>query len=258
MTAVQRPPLTMHAAASIRTAIQGGRLGVGDRLPSEPQLAAELGISRATLREAVRMLVSDGLLDRRHGVGTFVVRVPTPTIERGIDELFSLGDAIEQLGYAAGTGAHRVAVEVCPPVVADELRISSDAPIVHLTRVRLADGRPVILCEDFLPQTLLQPQSLTADQAAAEVAARGSLYRWFEERLGLAIDTALTRIEPLAADSDTADALQLPAGTALLVLRQTHYTADGTPVLYSTNVHNSDVIHFHLVRRRLRPGRDSL
>lgn len=248
----------MQAAASIRTAIQGGRLRVGDRLPSEPQLAAELGISRATLREAVRMLVSDGLLDRRHGVGTFVVRVPTPTIERGIDELFSLGDAIEQLGYAAGMGAHRVAVEPCPPLVADELRVTPDVPILHLTRVRLADGRPVILCEDFLPEALIRPQALTADEAAAEVAARGSLYRWFEERLGLAIDTALTRIEPLAADAATSDALRVPRGKALLVLRQTHYTADGTPVLYSSNVHDSDVIRFHLVRRRLRPGRDAL
>lgn len=258
VSGTQRPALSTQAASSIRTAIHEGRWHVGDRLPAEPQLATELRISRATLREAVRMLVSDGLLDRRHGVGTFVIRVPTPTIERGIDELFSLGDAIEQLGYAPTVGDHDVAVETGPVMVTDELRTPPDAPVVHLTRVRLADGRPVILCDDFFVEELLHPHSLTPQQAADEIVAQGSLYRWFEERLGLPIDTALTHIEPRAANARTAKALGLPAGGALLVLRQTHYTAEGTPVLYSENVHNSDVIHFHVQRRRHRPSWVSL
>lgn len=202
------------------------------------------------------MLVSEGLLDRRHGIGTFVLRVPSPSIERGIDELFSLGEAIEKLGYTPGVGEHQVVLEPGAGDVLDELGLPPETPMLHLTRVRLADGRPVIHCDDFFDGKLLEPHSLTPRQVAKEVVTRGSLYCWFDERLGMAIDTALTRIEPIGASEVLADALHLPVGAALLRLRQTHYMADGTPVLYSENVHNSDVIHFHVQRRRLKQAEE--
>src|SRR6266566_6157180 len=99
--------MVSQAAAAIQTRIKTGRWQLGEQLPSEPQLATELGISRGTLRESVRLLISNGLLDRRHGVGTFVARVPReqPSIDRGIDELFGATDAIAQMGYAPGMGS---------------------------------------------------------------------------------------------------------------------------------------------------------
>jgi GntR family transcriptional regulator len=209
-------------------------------------------MSRATLREALRLLISDGLLNRRHGIGTFVARVPTPTIERGIDELFSLTDAIEQLGYTPSVGAYWAWAERGSAEVTGELRLAPDADVCHLRRIRLADGRPVILCDDYFPISLLAPASIEPDVAGAEVAARGSVYAWLDERLGLRVDSALTRIEPVTADDEMAGELRVPAGSALLRLRQTHYTPDGSAVLYSENVHNSDVMHFHVVRRRGR------
>jgi GntR family transcriptional regulator len=254
LAGVQRPPLAAQAATIIRGAIQDRRWPVGARIPGEPQLANQIGISRATLREAIRMLVSDGLLDRRHGVGTFVIRVPTPRIERGIDELFSLGSAIEQLGYSPGTGEHHVSLEAGAGSVTDELRQPRGTQVVHLIRVRLADGRPVILCDDYFTADL--SDAFTPEQIEAVVVSIGSLYGWFDTHLGLAIDSALTHIEPVAATATIAEALNVPIGAPLLRLRQTHYTANGSPVLYSENVHNSDVIQFHVQRRRLQVGRD--
>lgn len=249
-----REPLAAQAAATIRRAVLDGHWRVGARLPSEPQLALELGISRATLREALRMLVTDDLLDRRHGVGTFVVRVPTPTIERGIDELFSLGEAIEGLGYEPSVGEHEIKVMPASDLVAAELQLAVGQPVCHLARVRMADSRPVIVCDDFFATDLLAEAGLTPSTAVAEVVERGSLYAWFEERLGIAIDWALTHIEPVAADASESKTLGVRQGEALIRLRQTHYAVDGRPVLYSENVHNSDVIRFHVQRRRARPG----
>jgi GntR family transcriptional regulator len=255
LTGVQRAPLATQAAAIIRRAIQNRRWPVGERIPGEPQLAAEIGISRPTLREAIRMLVSDGLLDRRHGIGTFVVRVPAPRIERGIDELFSLSTAIEQLGYVPTTGKHNVALEAASATVSDELRQPRGTKVVHLTRVRLADGRPVILCDDYFVDDRVA-NGLAPEQIEAEVVSLGSLYGWFDQHLGMPIDSALTHIEPVAADGTMAEALKVPKGSPLLRLRQTHFTADGTPVLYSENVHNSNVIQFHVQRRQRLLGRD--
>lgn len=246
-------PLAAQAAATIRRAIVDGLWRVGAQLPSEPHLAAELGVSRATLREALRLLVSDGLLDRRHGVGTFVVRLPAPTIERGIDELFSLGEAIEQLGYEPSVGYRHAELLAASSLLAAELRISERQPVCHMTRVRLADGRPVILCHDYFPAAFLEYGRLAPSEAVAEIVERGSLYAWVEERLGIVIDWALTHIEPVAAGPAESEALGVRAGEPLIRLRQTHYAVDGRAVLYSENVHNSDVIRFHVQRRRARP-----
>lgn len=250
--AVSRPPLAWRAAALLRSGIQEGRWTVGERLPSEPQLASELGISRATLREALRLLLSDGLLSRRHGVGTFVARVPQPSIHRGIDELFSLTQAIEQLGYVHSIGRHHANLELPQSVVANELRLADGAAVYHLRRIRLADARPVIVCNDFFPAALAQERGLSPDAAGREIVQRGSIYAWLEERLSLPIDSALTHIEPVAATAEAAVALAVPTATPLLLLRQTHFSPAGTPFLYSENLHNSDVIHFRLLRHRRR------
>ena len=151
-----RAPLVSQTAAAIRARIQAGKWQLGDQLPSEPQLASELGISRGTLRESVRVLISNGLLDRRHGVGTFVARVPPPSIDRGIDELFGAGDAIAQLGYRPTMGACRVELIAAPFTVAVELRLARPAQVCHIERVRLADGRPVMLCDDYVDPRLLR------------------------------------------------------------------------------------------------------
>src|SRR5260370_37104282 len=92
-----RAPLVSQTAAAIRTRIKPGRWQLGEQLPSEPQLATELGISRGTLRESVRMLISNGLLERRHGVGTFGARVPLPSIDRRLDERFAATAPITQM-----------------------------------------------------------------------------------------------------------------------------------------------------------------
>ncbi len=251
-----RAPLVSQAAAAIRTRIKTGRWQLGDQLPSEPQLATELGISRGTLRESVRLLISNGLLDRRHGVGTFVARVPRelPSIDRGIDELFGASDAIAQMGYAPTTGACRVELLAAPEVVGSELRLARATAVCHIERVRLADGRPVMLCDDYIDARVLRDRDVGLDQVEQQIKARGgSLYTWLGHDLGLPIDTALARIEPVVATAEAADVLRVPAGSALLRLRQTHFGPDGAEVLYSENLHNSQLMHFHVVRRRARP-----
>jgi GntR family transcriptional regulator len=249
-----RAPLVAQTAGAIRARIEAGRWQFGERLPSEPQLANELGISRGTLRESVRLLISNGLLDRKHGVGTFVARVPPPAIDRGIDELFGAGDAISQMGYAPTVGVCIIELVPAPHVVARELRLSPRSQVCHVERVRLADGRPVVLCHDYIDARFLRANNVAPHDVERQIQARGgSLYAWLEHDLGRPIDTALARIEPVVATADTAAALDVQPGTALLRLRQTHYGPDGAEVLYSDNLHNSELMHFHVVRRRLRP-----
>ena len=245
-----RESLSSQAAASLRVAIQEGRWEVGSRLPSEAELATDLGISRPTLREAIRLLISDGMLDRRPGVGTFVRRIPAPSIERGIDELFSLSEAIEEQGYRESSRACTAQLEPATEHIADELRLEADDVLWRVRRVRLADGSPVIVCDDYIP-TALVPPSIGADALRDQILERHSLYAWLEQRLGLSLESASVRVMPVVADDELSRDLDLPAGAPLLRLEQTHYAADGRPVLYSVNTHDCNVIHFRLERRRM-------
>lgn len=255
--AVALPPrrdLVPEAAASIRAAIAAGHWPVGTQLPSEPQLATELGVSRATLREGLRLLVSERLLDRRPGVGTFVARVPQASIERGIDELFSLHQTIAGLGHRPSTGPCTITPNVEHAIARDELQLASHEPMCEVRRVRLADDRPVILCQDYFSQRLItKDHPLNPNQLSAEIAEAGSLYLWFEERLGTSIDSAMAYIASVNATSEEASALDLAPGTALLRLRQTHFTKEGQPVLYSDSLHSPAFMHFHVRRRRTSP-----
>jgi GntR family transcriptional regulator len=158
------------------------------------------------------------------------------------------------MGYAPAIGACRIQLEHAPDVVARELRLSRRALVGHVERVRLADGKPVVLCHDYLDARLLSERSIEPEQVEQQILARGgSLYTWMEQDLGRVIDSALARIEPVVAKDADAAALGVEPGAALLRLRQTHYGPDGAEVLYSDNLHNSDVMHFHVVRRRARP-----
>jgi DNA-binding GntR family transcriptional regulator len=255
--AVRLPPrrhLVPEAAASIRAAIAGGRWPVGSQLPSEPQLATDLGISRATLREGLRLLISERLLDRRPGVGTFVARVPPTTIERGIDELFSLHQTIEQLGHRPSTGPTSISLDAHHEPAREELRLAPGELLVRVRSVRLADDRPVILCEDYFPRRLLKPeQADDASRLAQQIANAGSLYLWLEQILGASIDSAMAHIDSVNCALEDASALELQPGTALLRLRQTHFTKDGQPVLYSDSLHSTAFMHFHVRRRRVSP-----
>lgn len=84
----------------IKSDIDSGKLKPGERLPSEADLSKQLGVSRATLREALRLLEEEKIVIRRHGVGTFINS--RPVFSGGIGELFSVTDAIERQGYVAG------------------------------------------------------------------------------------------------------------------------------------------------------------
>lgn len=257
VVAVRLPPrrhLVPEAAASIRAAIAGGRWPVGSQLPSEPLLATNLGVSRATLREGLRLLISERLLERRPGVGTFVARVPPTVIERGIDELFSLHQTIEQLGHRPSTGSCSISLDAQHQPARDELRLATDEALCRVRRVRLADDRPVILCADYFPRRLLTREQIEDPRHLAdEIARAGSLYLWLEAALGASIDSAMAHIESVNCTVEDAAELDVQPGTALLRLRQTHFTKDGHPVLYSDSLHSTAFMHFHVRRRRVSP-----
>jgi len=226
--------------------IEEGRLQAGARLPSEPELAAELGVSRATLREALRSLEGEGLLRRMWGSGTFVS--DSPRVANSLDLNFGVTDSIAAAGMEAGSEGGRHWIEPAAASEAERLGIEPGHDVVVIERVRTADGTPVVVSRDVLPERVVEGRD-----DVIQAMCRGSVYEVLERDLGIVIQHGVASFRPVKADRSVANLLGVPRGEMLLYLWQIDYGEDGSPVLSSHEYHLAGAFEFSVVRRG--PGR---
>ncbi len=212
-----------------------------EKLPSEFDLAKNLGVSRATLREALRILEEENVVIRRHGVGTFVNSKPLFT--SGIEQLNSVTDMILQAGMKPGTIF--LSSNVYNPSDEDVKRFSCGKTdeLVMIERVRTANGDPVIYCIDKILGHVLPNTFSTHGEE--------SLLDHLEKKAGRNITYAVTHIEPLGYHEKISPILACEPETALLVLKQMHYDQNDNPILFSLNYFKADKFDFHVVRKRI-------
>jgi len=241
---VGSPPLPELVASSLREAVVKGRLRPGQRLPSEPGLAGQLGVSRATLRQALSILERDGLLVRQHGLGTFVSAVPPGLLRGGLAELTSTTELIRSQGYEPGAVGLRLRRRTVGRSIFEPFGLGPADEFLHISRTRTANGRPVIHCEEFLPAGLLPAELLPPGTEASGWSLYQSL-----AAAGVTPALANCVVVPIVAEEEIATRLQLEPGHPLLLLKQWHYAQGGQPVLYCENWHHSALLEFQIVRR---------
>ncbi len=218
----------------------------GSQLPPEPELAAELGVSRATLREALRSLEEEGLVRRTRGAGTFVA--DRPRMANNLDANFGVSDAIRFSGMQPGTEHSALRIEAASADEAERLDLQPGEDVVVIDRVRTADGRPVVLSRDVLPKRLVR-----GDERILGELERGSIYEVLERELGIVIHHGVATFQPTRADGHIASELAAERGTLLLYIRQVDFDESGRPVLSAHEHHLADAFEFSVVRRG--PGR---
>lgn len=181
-------------------------------LPGERDLAAELAISRTTLRRVLNALVQEGVLVNRHGVGTFVAA-------RGLvapPALSGFSAAALRRGLVPSSRAIDHAVVDPTPEQAMLLAAGPRDRVFRLRRLRCIDGEPARIEENVIPL------DLAPDPAALE----GSLYAAMAAR-GLALRRALQRLRVRASVPAEATTLMMPPASAVVLLSRTDYLADG-------------------------------
>jgi GntR family transcriptional regulator len=231
----------------LRRWIHQGRFPPGARLPSEPDLAAELQVSRATLREALRALEDEGLLRRRRGSGTYVAELPR--VANSLDLNFGVTEAIRSAGMRAGIAHGRHWTEPASAGEAARLGLEPGQDVVVVERVRTAEGKPVVLSRDLFPSRLVGDRA----QAVVEEMLQRSIYEVLERDLGIVVHHGVATFRPVRADHAVADRLSVPRGELLLYIWQVDYAEDGAAVLSSHEFHLADAFDFSVVRRG--PGR---
>lgn len=212
----------------------------GDRLLTEPELAKQLGVSRATLREAMRTFETQGLLLRRQGIGTFVVR-PTQVLESGLEVLESIDTLAKRTSLPVSPGKIDLELRLATTEECDILGIDPGCTIVSVSRVILAEARPVAYLVDILPEDVLSPEELQQDFS-------GSVLDLLLERGDPQLVNAHCEIAAVAADSITSRALQIQRGDAILKFSSRLFSLDGRVIDCTYSYFLPGYFRFHVVR----------
>ncbi|CAL9644952.1 GntR family transcriptional regulator [Streptomyces griseomycini] len=219
-------PLYHQLAQQLEAAIEHGALTPGSLLGNEVDLSARLGLSRPTVRQAIRSLVDKGLLVRRRGVGTQVVH---SQVKRPL-ELSSLYDDLEAAGQGPSTQVVRNETVPAPADAAAALGLAEGDEVVLLERLRRTHGQPVALLCNHLPPGLL-------DLDGARLEATG-LYRVMRAA-GIVLHSARQTVGARSATAEEAARLDEQEGAALLTMQRTAYDDTGRPVEFGTHVYRA-------------------
>jgi GntR family transcriptional regulator len=232
--------LTDVVRDEIRGDLLSGAYSPGDKLPPEPELARAYGVSRITLREAVRGLVEEGYLSRRHGLGTYVTR--KPKLRNNMDVNFGVTDLIKSMGLTPGNADVRVREEAATEPVARAMSLETGEPVAHLERIRTADGEPIVFSVEFVPAALLE-------RGADDLRdLSGSLYE-FLASIGSPVNHGVATIVPEVADREMARRLGVRPGAPLLHVTQVDYGPGDRPVLYSLEWYRAEELEVTVYRK---------
>lgn len=227
-------PLYVQIAEGLLDQIESGELSPGDRLPSERELSQTLGVNRMTLRRALRLLETQGLLARRRGDGTYVAE---PKIERQAGKLAPFTQSMERRGYAPG--ARVLTLEKRPAVaaVARELKIPVSAPVYFVRRLRLINQEPVML-ERFTTPAHRFPGLERFD------LSNRSAYDVMENEYGVTVVRARQSLEPVVATEYEAELLDVAPGAPLMLERRLSLDQEDRPVEYGRDLYRGDRFRF--------------
>jgi GntR family transcriptional regulator len=249
ITGLSRIPnrsLTEEVLVRMEEAIRTSVFKPGQKLPSEPALASQLGVSRNTLREAVNILVDKGVLYRLRGIGTFVSGQSEFMLQTNLERVVGTSQLIRSKGHIPGQCGFKLTIEAPTETIAQKLQIEINQKVVHISRIRTADEIPVILSEEYYSLDLLQGVELPYE---AEKLDNWSIYEYMAQA-GYVIDMAGTRIKSLVADRRLARLLEIKEGQPLLSMEQVHFAGNShKPVLYCINYHNDNIIDVEVVRK---------
>ncbi|MEW2359088.1 GntR family transcriptional regulator [Spirillospora sp. NPDC029432] len=222
------PATTKRRAVVRRLLSMLDGMDVGDALPSERRLAEDLGVSRPTLRAAIDELAGRGLLDRRHGSGTYVAE---RRIAVGLT-LTSFTEDMERRGMRPGGRVLSFRAEAAGPRIGRRLAMSPTEEVFTIRRLRLADGAPMAI------ETLCLPKALVPELRREDLEDR-SFYTLLRER-GVVLASGWGTVEPTVTTDEEAEVLGVPVHAPAFLFERISHSEQGAPVEYVRSVYRGD------------------
>lgn len=222
----------------LRGKILRGEWQPGDMLPTEGELLEQHRVSRSTVRQALDMLVNEGLIYRQRGRGTFVAH---PPVEQGLSRIISFTEDMIQRGLKPQTEVLASGLIPAPENIAKALQVEPGEELAHLERLRLADGEPMSVEESYLVHRYC-PGVLEQDYA------QNPLRVALEKKYGIRLVYARQSIRAISAPRSLAEKLSIQPNGAVLYIERVSFSEQGLPIEFLRLYHRGDryVLHNEL------------
>jgi GntR family transcriptional regulator len=223
-------PLYHQLKEIILEKIENGDLGEGDMIPSENELQQAYDVSRATVRNAIQLLVNEGLMEKKKGKGTFVKR---RKIEEQLPVLKSFTE--EMIGRNASKKIISAKYIKAPPAIGSHLGLAANERVFSLKRLMMVDHKPLGILHSYVPEKY----KLDSDEDYTK-----SLYRILEKK-GIRLKEAEQTIEASISNKEQTRFIKQKKPFPVLVIRRKAYSVSGEVVEYVTGVYHADRYRYH-------------
>jgi GntR family transcriptional regulator len=217
-------------------------LSPGEQLPPEPALAERFAVGRSTVREALKLLEQDGLIEVRHGLGRFVSAIAQLRAARPITRFESATEMMSRLGYDFATEVLDVAERGPTPTERKLLDLSAGSRVVCLKRLRTHSGEPFVYLIDAIDRRVLS-------RSPDEYDWSGSVVSLLEGE-GHRVVSSAAQVRATTLPREAARKLRQRGAHPWLLITETCVTDAGRAVLHANDYHRGDMFGFHFVRRR--------
>ena len=235
------PSLTEKAKSYIKRLIIDNRFEDG-RIPSETELANELGVSRTTIRDALSRLELEGAIYRKQGAGTFVNEAGLQ-IHTRLEDIWGYETMLEAHGYTPSVHISQVEEKPVGADIAQELKLEADDRALVVHKLFLADDSPVVASINHIPAKII-------DGTYAEDDFRMPIYQFLADFSQQHLAYYLSEIVPLIASPWLAETLHLPTPqTALISFEEVGYNQENQPIIKSYSYFRDDLLRLRLIRR---------
>lgn len=224
-------PYYEQIRAYILAEIEAGVFKPHTQIPSERSLADHFGVSRMTVKHAIKELVSNGRLYTRVGKGTFV---SDPPITQQLEKLTGFSEDMESLGRSTSSRVLNAQRLEAVDHIAKELQVVQGAGVILLERLRLADDQPIALESSYLNAAFC-PDILERFDFANE-----SLYSVLRTHYDLNLSYAEQRIKARLASASEAELLDVPKGFPILHIKRVTFIKRSTPLEYVESAYRGD------------------
>jgi GntR family transcriptional regulator len=238
----RNPSLTDQVKAHIKQLIFDNTYE-DDRVPSETDLADELGVSRTTVRDALSRLENEGIVIRKQGAGTFINQ-PGLQVRSRLDEIWSYQEALQAHGYEPATRILEVSEAPAKAQQIRELNLSSTDKVLTVKKLFLEDKQPVILAINLIPLHLITRPYSKEDLIEP-------VFEFLAKYGGHHLSYFLSEIVPIVGINDISANLRISSGTPLISLEEIGYSEENEPILKANSYFRDDLLRLGLIRRKV-------
>jgi GntR family transcriptional regulator len=238
-------PLYLQVERRIEDLLLRGLYKAGDRIPPEAELVTSLGVSRVTVRAGVARLVERGVLERRQGSGTFLVRPPEGArLAAGLERLETYTVHAGRLGLKLASSDLAIQASGATAEEAAALEVGEGTPLAKVSRVLLIEGEPAAWMVDVVPESVIRVdvvrERFRADAMLLDLlVSEGVPVGYSQMSIGAVV---------VGPEDEIGQRLRLKTQSAALSLIQTMYLTSGQPVQWSRDTFLPGKLDLHVVR----------